>query len=219
MGTRNDRAQAEAVSSVASADTNPTAKATRRRGEQLDRAIAKATYAELQEKGYDEVTFDGVAKRAGTSRSVLHRRYRSRAHMVAEAMIPRMPSPTRRIDTGSLREDLRQFVEQFAVIHRAIGTDMVRKLTAEADDRLIDEISGLRPKVSVAPLLQILELARQRGELGSAEIPELALHLPLSAIRNQSRTSELSSGFLDELVDDVLIPLYVAHSNENEGLP
>jgi hypothetical protein len=48
--------------------------ATRRRNDKLMAAIHEATRAQLAERGYAGVTFEGVARRARTSRSVLYRR-------------------------------------------------------------------------------------------------------------------------------------------------
>jgi AcrR family transcriptional regulator len=79
--------------------------ATRRRNDKLMAAIHEATRAQLAERGYAGVTFEGVARRARTSRSVLYRRYRSRAQMVADALGALRWQPDW-MTTGTLRQDL-----------------------------------------------------------------------------------------------------------------
>ena len=54
----------------------------RRRGEVLEKALLDAAWAELTERGYDDLTVDAVATRAGTSRAVLYRRWPSKQELV-----------------------------------------------------------------------------------------------------------------------------------------
>lgn len=61
-------------------------KAQRRRGPELDEAILQAVWDELSTKGYGGLTLDSVASRAGTSRPVLHRRWKSRSELVMAAL-------------------------------------------------------------------------------------------------------------------------------------
>ena len=53
---------------------NSTTAPQRRRGPALEEALLDAAWTELTERGYDEMTIDAVAVRAGTSRAVLYRR-------------------------------------------------------------------------------------------------------------------------------------------------
>lgn len=66
-----------------------------------------AALAELGEVGYAELTFEGVARRAGVHKTTLYRRWGSREKLVLEAMLEQarvgVPVP----DTGGLRSDLR----------------------------------------------------------------------------------------------------------------
>jgi AcrR family transcriptional regulator len=56
---------------------------TRRRyGAALERALLGAAWEELRESGYAGFTIDAVARRAGTSRPVLYRRWPNRAQLV-----------------------------------------------------------------------------------------------------------------------------------------
>jgi AcrR family transcriptional regulator len=55
----------------------------RRRGEDLERAILTAAWDQLVERGYGNFTIDAVADAAGTSRSVLYRRWPDRDALIA----------------------------------------------------------------------------------------------------------------------------------------
>src|SRR6478735_135653 len=81
--------------------------ARRRRGAELEKALLQATWDELTEVGYGALTFDAVAQRAGTSRTVVYRRWATKPELT-EATITfvgrrnRTPVP----GTGSLRDDM-----------------------------------------------------------------------------------------------------------------
>ena len=78
----------------------------RRRDDVLMSAIRKATRDELTDHGYSGVTFEGVARRAKTSKPVLYRRYPSRAHMVVDALLAVPSQPIPASPTPSLRDHL-----------------------------------------------------------------------------------------------------------------
>src|ERR1700685_1894437 len=65
--------------------------ATRRRGAALEHALLDAAWQELQESGYAKLTMERVADRAGTSRAVIYRRWRSRPDLVIAAMRHHQP--------------------------------------------------------------------------------------------------------------------------------
>src|SRR3954466_3620306 len=78
---------------------------TRRRGEEVERAILRAAAEELRGAGYARMTMDGVAARAGTNKNAIYRRWPHRAALgiaayrhLTDAVIP---NP----DTGTLRGD------------------------------------------------------------------------------------------------------------------
>src|ERR1700744_1203463 len=98
-------------------------RAPRPRDDVLMDAIREATRAELADHGYPGVTFEGVARRAKTSKPVLYRRYRSRAHMVVDALIvlPRQPLPAS--GAPSLREDMMALLDAIMLRLNRIGID------------------------------------------------------------------------------------------------
>ncbi|SCK06888.1 TetR/AcrR family transcriptional regulator [Streptomyces sp. WMMB 322] len=71
-------------------------------------AVREATLAEIAERGYDALTVEGVAARAGVHRATVHRRWRNAAGLAADVLDlasgERWPVP----DTGSIKGDLRE---------------------------------------------------------------------------------------------------------------
>ena len=109
--------------------------ATRRRGVELTQAIYRATLEELAATSFEELSFEKIAPRAGTGKSVLYRRWSTTAELVLAALrdedagLGRLRTP----DTGTLRGDLLVLLTTFA--------------------RLLDEPRGraLRPLLTQRP--------------------------------------------------------------------
>jgi AcrR family transcriptional regulator len=181
---------------------------TRRRDDVLQAAIHEAIRAELAECGYTGVSFDKVARRAKTSRSVIYRRYRSRAHMVTDAL-PSLHWPHEWQSAGSLRQDL---VDLFTVIlerFHSVGIDTYRRLGAEADDELFDESTTLISELTNRTIHHALSDARDRGEIGPAPLPEPVEMTLLALVRNGVffTRKPVDEHTLTELIDTVYLPL------------
>ncbi len=86
---------------------------TRRRGrpknECIDVEVVAAVLEGLRSRGYRGVTLEGVARQVKRARTSLYRRWPSKRHLVADAVVAELgaqPAP----DTGSLRKDLKAAV-------------------------------------------------------------------------------------------------------------
>jgi AcrR family transcriptional regulator len=77
----------------------------RPRDEQIDADVVSAVLSVLRSKGYRAVTIDGIARRVGRARTSIYRRWPSKRHLVAYAVVSELgENPA--ADTGSLRKDL-----------------------------------------------------------------------------------------------------------------
>jgi AcrR family transcriptional regulator len=76
-------------------------------------AVLEATVALLAEMGYADLSVDAIARRAGTSKPAIYRRWPSKAHLVHEAVFP-IGEATELPDTGSLTGDVRAMVRRSA---------------------------------------------------------------------------------------------------------
>lgn len=184
---------------------------TRRRGEVLDAAIRRAVLDELREHGYAGVTFAGVAERAGTSRAVLYRRFPTRARLVVDAMSQNLALGELPV-TGPLRDDLRALLGRIAKLARHFGPDTSRALLGEADNALLRTMLSPSRRSVQLDLGAIVDAARRRGELGPGVIPEMVLTAPVWLLRSQSLDLTITDRMIDELVDDIALPLYRKHS-------
>ncbi|MEA5052397.1 MAG: TetR-like C-terminal domain-containing protein [Propionicimonas sp.] len=187
-----------------------TAPTTRRRGAVLTQAIRQAVLDDLADGGYGSVTYEGVSRRARASKPVLYRRYPTRAHMVADALLGDLR--TRRMEpqkpTGPLRADLHSLFSLVVAPSRMVGARVLRALMGEADDELASLIINGDQRPAIDMLLSIVDHARGRGELGPSPIPRPALLAPVGLLRTQVLEEDMPPGYLDEVIDTVAIPLY-----------
>ncbi len=83
----------------------------RPRDPRIDSAVLDATVELLGETGYAALSVDAIARRAGTSKPAIYRRWPSKAHLVHEAVFP-FSDDTELPDTGSLGGDVREMVRR-----------------------------------------------------------------------------------------------------------
>ena len=60
----------------------------RPRDKRIDSAVLRSTVELLAETGYADLSVDAIARRAGTSKPAIYRRWPSKAHLVHEAVFP-----------------------------------------------------------------------------------------------------------------------------------
>lgn len=196
--------------------------ATRRRGQELDEAIRQAVRDELDDYGYAALTFEGVARRARTSKPVIYRRYESRALMVVDAWIRPTPSDPTPTSTGDLREDLRLLARAVFERFSYIGIETLRGILAELPPEQIPKLTETTTSWARDALHGVLAAARGRGEISSKPLPEHVAELPIILMRNELfftgrlDTAPLRDSEIDRIIDDICLPL-LKPSNRSSG--
>ncbi|MER5932438.1 TetR/AcrR family transcriptional regulator [Streptomyces sp. NPDC002054] len=76
------------------------------RGLKAQAAVRAATLAELLDRGYAELTVEGVAQRAGVHKTTLYRRWKDRASLVVDALAEHFATDIPIPDTGAVETDL-----------------------------------------------------------------------------------------------------------------
>lgn len=73
----------------------------------MEDAILHATWNELSEVGYNNLTMEGIAARAKTNKAVLYRRWPNKSGLVVAVLRKYLPNPPNEIpNTGNLRNDV-----------------------------------------------------------------------------------------------------------------
>lgn len=91
----------------------PTPKGTRRRGQELVDAIHQAAITETAETGVSGLTMEGIARRAGTAKTSLYRRWDAPEDILLEALRRHFPQETPAPGADDLRGDLVRSLELF----------------------------------------------------------------------------------------------------------
>jgi AcrR family transcriptional regulator len=183
---------------------------SRRRGKVLEDALLEAAWDEVTAVGYAKFTIDGVAVRAGTARSVLYRRWPSRAALVHAAMRHRFGSLTDEVpDTGDLREDVLSVLRHNRDTFKEIGPGIVHGLMAEAADLPRDVLQVTPDAIAV-----ILERAAARGDARPDRMTPRIASLPGDLLRHEMLLPDgnPTDSFLAGIVDEIFLPLVATAS-------
>ena len=182
--------------------------ATRRRGAALRSDILDVVIDELHDHGYAGVTYDGVARRAHTSKPVLYRRWRSRAHLVLDALTSELPPVIPAPDTGSLRGDLVALLQLIRTRFGVAGAQTIRGIVADTDDELRGVVLELTDSFADQISRTVLQRAHDRGEIGPGAIPPLVSSMPVILFRHELLlTDEPSDSRIEDIVDTACLPL------------
>jgi AcrR family transcriptional regulator len=187
----------------------------RRRGDALETAILDAAWAELLEAGYSGFTVEAVAKRAGTSRPVLARRWPSRADLAVAALAHyNRTDPVEMPDLGNVRAELILVLQKLS--ERGASTVMKVVLTmndyfAETNSSMADLRARL---VGENKFEQVLRRGVARGELDQSRLTSRISSLPLDLLRNEMIMTRqpVSKELIVEIIDTIFLPLAAARA-------
>lgn len=184
----------------------------RRRGAVLEQALLDAAWEELQEVGYYNLTFDGVATRAGTSKAVLYRRWGNRLELVHAALLTHQPLISGwRFSTGSLRGDVIALLEHIAAGATERQPDIVLGMLTDAISGGVqrDFLEEQIHQTNIVAMSGILEQAEARGEVILSEIPLRVITLPLDLFRHEMLITgrPATRDAIEQIVDEIFLPL------------
>ena len=191
----------------------PVATSSRRTGDELIQAVHAAALAEISENGLRGASMDRIAKRAGTGKATLYRRWPNVRALgldvflatIAEAVPQAFPN------TGSLREDLVDSMKSFTSAFRGPMALVLRELISESahDPALIDEFNRRLGQPMESELVNVLQRAMARGEIPTKPIDPLIFELPDALISHRLllRGEIIDDITCEHLVDNVILPL------------
>jgi AcrR family transcriptional regulator len=195
-------------------DTRPaTAPSRRRRGRELEDAILGAAWEQIVDGGYQGFTIDAVADRAGTSRSVLYRRWPDRDALLEATLAHGLNQGRTGVpDTGSLRDDMLELMRRsnesrstiaplMSVFMGAYYADSGRTF-ADVRQQAFGERAG-------RTMDEILERAVARGEADPARLTPRVRSVAVDLFRHDllMTAKPLADAELVAIVDEVFLPL------------
>ena len=192
--------------------TGVAPKSQRRRGAALEEALLDAAWAELTERGYDDMTIDAVAVRAGTSRAVLYRRWPNKQELVLAALAHEVRKDVVVIpDTGSLRGDVIELLRQANKLRVGLVAALMTRLGGfyQQTGRSLDDLRAFIQGDRDAILEQIIERAIDRGEIRPEQVTERIARVPVELFRYEilMTLQPLSDDAIVEIVDTIFLPL------------
>jgi len=157
----------------------------RPRSAEADEAIHAAAVAEILERGFEGVSMEALAERAGVGKATIYRRFSSREDLLVSVMQRCVDevTPEPAIDTGSLRGDLEVGVDRLVLV--LTKTDIGRlwpRFACEQSDPRMDEIRANFKALRRQPLIEAIERAKQRGEVRPDVDAEVALDLLMGPV-------------------------------------
>ena len=132
----------------------------------IDVAVLKATLAALADDGYTQLSLEDVARRAGTTKPAIRRRWPGRQQLVLAALGSRLGA-LRAPDTGCTLCDIDECVKVFVAAFRRMPPDVLGPLFADcaADRELRSAFMETLFEPPRAAVEQTLEHAYARGDL------------------------------------------------------
>lgn len=181
----------------------------RRRSERSHHAIIAATQELLVERGYRELTIEGVAARAGVGKQTIYRWWPSRAALVLEAYLSGSDTVIPPAGTGTTRDEVGALLGWLiAVLAEPTGGRVVAGLVGDLQHDP-DLAEGFHREVVPArreAMLAALERGRERGEIRSDADLGLAVDALHGAVFYRLLLSgePLDAEFADHLARQVL---------------
>jgi AcrR family transcriptional regulator len=187
----------------------------RRRGAALEDALLDAAWAELVEHGYAGLTMESVAKRAGTSRPVLARRWETRSDLAIAAIRNyNKNNPIEAPDLHGVRDELIVLLQRFSDRGARIMTTVLLNMSEYFIETGFS-IADIRERIiGDSKLKDVLERGVARGELDRRKLTARISTLPVDLVRHEVIMTRrpVSMETIEEILDTIFLPLAATSS-------
>lgn len=195
-------------SDASSTDGSPCSSRGRPRDPAVDEAILSSAAALLAEAGFDALTMEQVANRAGVSKASLYRRFDNLSDLLAATCVAFAPDAPEAPDTGSTRDDMVTLLVHLArtMSSPETGGPLPAILAAAGSNedarRALSRFSSTRR----TPLRTVATRAIERGELPADADPGSVADMLAGAVlfRNLVRDERVDLDRVGSYVDLLL---------------
>lgn len=195
-----------------SGETNTRGQATPRRrlggrSARVRAAVFEATLQVLQERGYELTSIAEIAGRAGVHETSIYRRWGTKAALLVESVLARTEEVIRVPDTGTLRSDLVQLLQELRTFFQSpLGAAIMQLLVSTAGDPEMTSARQIYWSRRFAMVKVIFERAVQRGEMVASVDPQLLTEILIGPlyVRLLLTNEPLHKDLPEQIVDLVL---------------
>ncbi|MGK3998825.1 TetR/AcrR family transcriptional regulator [Sorangium sp. So ce1024] len=185
-----------------------------------------ATWEELVQVGFANLTMESVAVRARTGIAVLYRRWANKDELVFAAIQHRRDAnPVAVPDTGALRSDLLAHLTAlsdalagfFAIAAAAAFSGLLASTGLTPSQMRAKVMDTQKPRVRI-----LYQRAHDRGEINLERIPSAVLALPYDLVRHDllMDLKPLKPARIQSIVDELFLPLVQSFgAREGIGVP
>jgi AcrR family transcriptional regulator len=182
-----------------------------------DGVLRQATLDVLSEVGYERMTVNAVAARAGAGKATVYRRWASKAELVVDAVTHRA-GPVTSPDTGSLRGDLMEMSrgrkgDEDQLSNARLLAGLVSALLHDSEFRAAFQRAG-HPADAI--LEAVFARAVARGEIAApANLQLMTSIVPALAIYRLVTSGEPpDEAFFTSVIDELILPLVMPRSDK-----
>ena len=140
------------------------------RNEQSRRAILDASVAMIGEVGYDKISIEAIARRAGVSKQTIYRWWPSKGAVILEAATESLSTVVTLPDTGDIVADIRTQLTAIVELITTTGFGPAYRCLIAAGQSDPDLLRALFDQI-IAPNIEDFRtrtaLAQQRGEMSA----------------------------------------------------
>jgi AcrR family transcriptional regulator len=154
------------------------------RGDSRTDAILDSALELMADIGYDRLTMDAVASRAGASKATIYRRWSGKSELVIAALARRGVAATADLDTGELRSDLIEAVGQ-----------MRDGLASQDGAVILGLLNAMRGNTELAEHVRNQVLSEKRAVIGRL-VRRAAKRKELPAHADHELASEIASALV-----------------------
>lgn len=181
------------------------------RGEARTDAILDSALELMAATGYDRLTIDAVAARAGASKATIYRRWPGKPELVMAALSRHGTAATEEVDTGELRGDLAQAIKQMRdSLASQDGALILGLLNAMRENgELAEHVRGQVLSAKRSVIGGLVARAIERGELPARADHELASEIAAALVFTRILVTgqPLDDAEIPRIVDAVLMPV------------
>ena len=178
------------------------------RGEAVVRDVLEAVREEIGTVGFRAMRIENIALRAEVAKTTIYRRWPKKEDLLFELLHAMMFDANKvLVETGSLREDLlaiaRHVQERMTSAEgKAIGRMMMAERSEPEVERAVERVRETMVRIP----LQMVEAARERGELAADVIPDVLLSTLVGSIHHRIfvRCQPVTPGYVEAVVDLLL---------------